>query len=271
MPMSYLSVVRSVILISFFLASVKGHVPLLLAVFLSLLTQTPIPHPSMSQTATATVCPYAGSIHYRSLGMAAIAIAGLPTAWNIVARNEYHHHTLEKLMRNKKRGAYLLAAAIFLGSGLRDWSFKVAMSHTPSSVLPLLCCEAFGKETAPLVRKVMKGVGAAMMAAGTTLVVSSFARLGVTGTYLGDYFGILMTERVTAFPFSHFENPMYLGATLNFLAASIAENNAVGALLTGWVALVYHVSTKYFENPFTSMIYSKRAEEDASRGAPAKA
>lgn len=220
----------------------------------------------MSQTAAAVTASLpAGSIHYRSIGIAAIAIAGLPTAWNIVARNEYRHHTLERLVRDKKRGAYLLAAAIFLGSGLRDWSFKVAMSRTPSSVLPLLCSEAFGKDKAALVRNVMKGVGAAMMAAGTTLVVSSFARLGVTGTYLGDYFGILMTERVTAFPFSHFENPMYLGATLNFLAASIAENNAVGALLTGWVALVYHVSTKYFENPFTSMIYSKRAEEDAGK------
>lgn len=211
-----------------------------------------------------------GSIHYRSLGMAAIAIAGLPTAWNIVARNEYHRHTLEKVMRNKRRGAYVLAAAIFIGSGLRDWAFHTAMTRTPSTVLPLLCAEAFGKENAATVRKVMKGVGAAMLGLGTTLVVSSFARLGVTGTYLGDYFGILMTERVTAFPFSHFENPMYLGATLNFLAASIAENNAVGAVLTGWVALVYHVSTTYFENPFTSMIYSKR-EQDEEEGKKAAA
>lgn len=219
-------------------------------------------------------CPVAapaGCIHYRSLGMAAIAIAGLPTLWNIVARNEYHRHTIERLVRDKKRGAYVLAAAIFIGSGLRDWAFHAAMTKNPSSVLPLLCSGAFGNVKPSTVRTVMKGVGAAMLATGTTLVVSSFARLGVTGTYLGDYFGILMTERVTAFPFSHFDNPMYLGATLNFLAASIAENNAVGALLTGWVALVYHVSTKYFENPFTSMIYSKRAEDDAAKAQAAKA
>lgn len=224
---------------------------------------------SVSGTTSGGVLPL-GSIHYRSLGMAAIAIAGLPTAWNIVARNEYHRHTLERFMRSKHRGAYLLAAAIFIGSGLRDWAFHIAMSRTPSSVFPLICAEAFGKENAATVRKVMKGVGAAMLAAGTTLVVSSFARLGVTGTYLGDYFGILMSERVTAFPFSHFENPMYLGATMNFLAAAIAENNAVGAVLTGWVALVYHVSTKYFENPFTSMIYSRRAEEENAAAAKTK-
>ncbi|KPA74378.1 Phosphatidylethanolaminen-methyltransferase-lik e protein [Leptomonas pyrrhocoris] len=214
----------------------------------------------------------AGCIHYRSLGVAAIAIAGLPTAWNIVARNEYHRHTIEKLVRDKRRGAYLLAVAIFLGSSLRDWAFHTAMTNTPSSVLPLLSAEVFGAENAVAVRKAMRCVGGAMMAAGVTLVVSSFARLGVTGTYLGDYFGMLMTERVTAFPFSHFENPMYLGATLNFLAAAIAENNAVGALLTGWVALVYHVSTTYFENPFTSMIYSKRAaEQEAAKAAATRA
>lgn len=33
-------------------------------------------------------------------------------------------------------------------------------------------------------------------------------RLGVVGTYLGDYFGILMEERVTAFPFNVMDDPM---------------------------------------------------------------
>ncbi|KPI87167.1 Phosphatidylethanolaminen-methyltransferase-lik e protein [Leptomonas seymouri] len=219
----------------------------------------------------ATTADHTGSVHYRSLGMAAIAIAGLPAAWNIVARNEYRRHTIERLAGGKRRGAYLLAAAIFAGSCLRDWAFHSAVTNTPASVLPILSTELFGKAGAATAQVVMKGAGAVLMMAGVTLVCSSFAQLGVTGTYLGDYFGILMTERVTAFPFSHFENPMYLGATLNFLAVSIAENNAAGALLTGWVALVYHVSTKYFENPFTSMIYSKRAESDAAETTAAKA
>lgn len=34
-----------------------------------------------------------------------------------------------------------------------------------------------------------------LLAAGSTLVVSSMWKLGVTGTYLGDYFGILMDVR----------------------------------------------------------------------------
>ncbi|CAM42676.1 phosphatidylethanolaminen-methyltransferase-lik e protein [Leishmania braziliensis MHOM/BR/75/M2904] len=213
---------------------------------------------------SATI-PVAGSIHYRSIGMAAVAIAGLPTVWNVVARNEYRRHTIEKAVGSKKAGAYLLAAGIFVASVLRDYLFRNAMVHTPSSVFPILCTHAFGPDSAGFARSVMRGTGTALLLSGTTLVVSSFLRLGVTGTYLGDYFDILMDERVTAFPFSHFDNPMYLGATLNFLAASIIQNNAVGVLLTGLVALVYHVSTRYFESPFTAMIYSKRGGGPGSR------
>ena len=53
------------------------------------------------------------------------------------------------------------------------------------------------------------------------LVLSSMWVLGITGTYLGDYFGILMTSRVTGFPFNVMENPMYNGATLNFLGLAL--------------------------------------------------
>ncbi|KAG5471448.1 hypothetical protein LSCM1_01536 [Leishmania martiniquensis] len=215
--------------------------------------------------------PVASRLHYGSISMAAVAIAGLPTVWNIVARNEYRHHTIERAVGGKRAGAYLLAAAIFVASGLRDYAFHRAMVQNPSSVFPILSTHAFGIESAGVVRNLMTGAGAALIAAGTTLVVTSFLRLGVTGTYLGDYFGIFMAERVTAFPFSHFDNPMYLGATLNFLAAALARNNGIGALLTGWVALVYHVSTTYFENPFTAMIYSKHEEGPAAAAVSAAA
>lgn len=45
--------------------------------------------------------------------------------------------------------------------------------------------------------------------------------LGITGTFLGDYFGILMDEMVTGFPFSVLKNPMYDGSTMNFIAVAI--------------------------------------------------
>lgn len=202
--------------------------------------------------------------------MAAIAIAGLPAAWNVVARNEYRHHTIEKAVGDKKRGAYLLAAAIFVVSFGRDAAFMSAVEHNPADVLPVVREGVFGSAERTLA--VLRVLGATLMSAGTALVVSSFARLGITGTYLGDYFGILMPARVTAFPFSHFENPMYLGATMNFLGAALSQNSGVGVLLTGWVAMVYHVSTTYFENPFTAMIYAKDAEaKKDSAAAPSPA
>jgi len=37
----------------------------------------------------------------------------------------------------------------------------------------------------------------------------------------GDYFGILMEDKVTGFPFSVVSDPMYVGTTLNFLGSAI--------------------------------------------------
>lgn len=39
--------------------------------------------------------------------------------------------------------------------------------------------------------------------------------------FLGDYFGILMDEKVTAFPFNIIENPMYWGSTANYLGLAL--------------------------------------------------
>ncbi|OLY84128.1 Phosphatidyl-N-methylethanolamine N-methyltransferase [Smittium mucronatum] len=94
---------------------------------------------------------------------------------------------------------------------------------------------------------------------GGVLVVSSTYALGFTGTYLGDYFGILMKERVTSFPFNVVEHPMYIGSTLNFLGFAIYYRSMSGYLLTIWVALCYVVASKY-EQEFTSMIYSNASK-----------
>lgn len=37
----------------------------------------------------------------------------------------------------------------------------------------------------------------------------------------GDYFGILMDEKVTGFPFNITENPMYWGSTANYLGLAL--------------------------------------------------
>lgn len=56
---------------------------------------------------------------------------------------------------------------------------------------------------------------------GSLLVISSMYALGVTGTYLGDYSGILMEEKVEGFPFNVTDNPMYYGSTLSFFGTAL--------------------------------------------------
>ena len=71
--------------------------------------------------------------------------------------------------------------------------------------------------------------------------------LGLTGTYLGDYFGILMDHRVTSFPFSISDAPMYYGSTLSFLGTAVLYGKPAGILLTAEVLVVYLVALSYEE------------------------
>jgi phosphatidylethanolamine N-methyltransferase len=71
--------------------------------------------------------------------------------------------------------------------------------------------------------------------------------LGVTGTYLGDYFGILMDHRVTSFPFSVTDAPMYHGSMLSFLGTALWFGKPAGLLLTAWVAVMYQIALRYEE------------------------
>lgn len=90
-------------------------------------------------------------------------------------------------------------------------------------------------------------IGYALIASGNLLVLSSMWALGVTGTYLGDYFGILMDDRVTSFPFNITDAPMYYGSTLSFLGTAIMYGKPAGILLTLEVLAVYLVALSYEE------------------------
>ena len=73
-----------------------------------------------------------------------------------------------------------LAVAIFSLGIFRDFLYERALRDQPSH--PLL-------ETS-----LSNYIAYALIAAGNILVISSMWALGVTGTYLGDYFGILMDD-----------------------------------------------------------------------------
>lgn len=100
-----------------------------------------------------------------------------------------------------------------------------------------------------------------LLAIGNTLVLSSMWALGVTGTYLGDYFGILMDHRVTGFPFNLTDAPMYWGSVCSFIGTALHYNRPAGLLLSGLVFVCYRVALT-FEDPFTAGIYEKRSREE---------
>jgi methylene-fatty-acyl-phospholipid synthase len=100
------------------------------------------------------------------------------------------------------------------------------------------------------------------LAVGNILVISSTWQLGITGTFLGDYFGILMDDIVTGFPFNITNAPMYYGSTMSFLGTALLYGKPAGIFLTLHVLLVYLIAIQ-FENPFTAGIYAKRDRERA--------
>ncbi|KAK9467964.1 phospholipid methyltransferase-domain-containing protein [Lipomyces arxii] len=185
-----------------------------------------------------------------------LSIAFNPIFWNIVARLEYSTHILTKLaFGNAKFGCYGLAVTIFSLGIVRDYLYEQCLREQPTL-----------KELEILPVKILAGI---VFAYGNILVVSSMWALGVTGTYLGDYFGILMDARVTGFPFNITNNPMYYGSALSFLGTALYFAKPAGLLISGFVLAMYLIALQ-FEEPFTGEIYAKRERERAAAGKKVK-
>ncbi|KAE8159138.1 phospholipid methyltransferase-domain-containing protein [Aspergillus tamarii] len=180
-----------------------------------------------------------------SFTCAALSIAFNPIFWNIVARAEYRKHYLTRIFGNPYYGCYFLAIAIFTLGIVRDHVYQSALEDQPYY--------------APVHQPILGGV---LFAVGSVLVLSSMYALGVTGTYLGDYFGILMDAPVTGFPFNVTGSPMYWGSTLNFLGVALYKGKVAGILLTAEVFILYWFALQW-EDPFTAEIYAKRERERA--------
>jgi len=124
--------------------------------------------------------------------------------------------------------------------------FKTAISEQPTHPL--------------LIGLPIQAAAYTLIVCGNVLVISSTWALGITGTFLGDYFGILMDDIVTGFPFNVTGSPMYWGSTMSFLGASLLYGKPAGLLLTLEVFLVYVIALS-FEDPFTAEIYAKRERQ----------
>lgn len=181
---------------------------------------------------------------------AVIAIAFNPFFWNVVARWEQKTRKMSKAFGSPYLACYALGGAILLLNILRSHCFTQAMLSQPkmeSLDNPLAYC-----------------AGMVLLGVGSLFVLSSFFALGFTGTFLGDYFGILKEARVTTFPFNILDNPMYWGSTANYLGWAIMNASPTGLLLTVVVALIYVIALLY-EEPFTAEIYRQKASQSHKR------
>ncbi|KAM7067889.1 phosphatidylethanolamine N-methyltransferase isoform 4-T7 [Molossus nigricans] len=164
--------------------------------------------------------------------------------WRQVARWEHKTRKLSRALGSPYLGCYALGGVILLLNVLRSHCFTQAMLNQPT--------------TDSLQDPSARWLGLALLGVGSLLVLSSFFALGFTGTFLGDYFGILKEARVTSFPFNILDNPMYWGSTANYLGWAIMHASPAGLLLTAVVAFSYVLATLY-EEPFTTEIYRQKA------------
>ncbi|KAN0064312.1 Phosphatidyl-N-methylethanolamine N-methyltransferase [Thecaphora frezii] len=183
----------------------------------------------------------------KSFWIAAASICFNPLYWNIVAQNEYHNKTITKILGGRRYlGCYLLAVSIFSLGIFRDHLYNLALKDQPTHLL--------------LEHPAVKPFAAGLFLSGNVFVISSMWALGVTGTYLGDYFGILMDHMVTGFPFNVMGNPMYWGSSMSFVAVALWFGKPAGLILSGLVVVVYLLALR-FEEPFTSNIYAQAEKQ----------
>ncbi|PWN26180.1 PEMT-domain-containing protein [Jaminaea rosea] len=192
---------------------------------------------------------YTGLVDFSqpSLYIAAASIAFNPTFWNIVAQNEYHNKTITRILGgNRYLGCYMLAFTIFSLGIIRDHLYNAALQDQPAH--PLL-------ENNPVV----KALSAALFISGNVFVLSSMWALGVTGTYLGDYFGILMDHIVTGFPFNVMSDPMYWGSSMSFAGVALWFGKPAGFASATTRQVTDLRPLPRTRSPFTSQIYAAAA------------
>ncbi|XP_071943246.1 phosphatidylethanolamine N-methyltransferase-like [Antedon mediterranea] len=173
-----------------------------------------------------------------------ICIFLTPVFWNVIARWEFYTKKLSTLFGSPFKGCVALALPILLLVCLRDIQYETTLQSQPK-------WETL--EAMPM----SKTAASVLLAVGMTLVIWSFWTLGFTGTFFGDYFGILLDKKVTKFPFNIPHDPMYLGSTLNWLGLAIWHASPIGFVFTVLVWTSYQIALTY-ERPFTDEVYRKK-------------
>lgn len=165
-----------------------------------------------------------------------------PLAWNCVARLEYKTHFLTRLFRGHNKAACIFNGIIIFLIGLsRDFLYRCMLENQPRFT-PLEDMYSW-----PYTKLTIDIVAGLLLVFGNTLVLGAYYQLGLIGTYLGDYFGILLPNKVSGFPFTISSSPMYDGSTINFLAFALYNRSIAGAFVALFVYICYRVACIFEE------------------------
>ena len=179
--------------------------------------------------------------------VACVVVMINPLFWNVVSRYEYKTRRLSRVLGGPKRGCATLAACILTLNYVRTATFHKTVGQ-------------YGYWE-PLNNSMVQALGYLVVAAGAVLVIASAWKLGFFVSFMGDYFGLLLSDKVTGFPFNVVSDPMYFGSGLIYLGLSLQHASIVGLVLTACIALSYAIAVR-FEGPFTSQIYEDRNKSE---------
>lgn len=142
-----------------------------------------------------------------NLAIAIVATILLPLMWNLLGRLEYYTRIFSRLTIKRIIAVYLCAAVIA----------ALSLYRTALIVVAIRSQQSLQTMDTPL----FHALGGIIGILGFSFILGAYYQLGITGTYLGDYFGIFKEERITAFPFNLLDNPMYDGSSMMHLADAI--------------------------------------------------
>ncbi len=174
--------------------------------------------------------------------LSAFMIFICPITWNLVARFEFHTKYFSKLAGDNRLAADIFAHILIEMGIFRNFIYHRVVKNQPQFDI--------GYD------ELITIISYVMLAIGMILVFGAYYRLGIHGIYYADYFGILMKEKVSAFPYNVTDNPMYGGSTLIFLSGALYHKAYCGFGLSVLAFLMYIVAS-ILENPMTELIYSE--------------
>ena len=194
-----------------------------------------------SKRLTAVAAPYV-NLNDPLLFLVLSHVLFNPMAWNAVARLEYRTHFLTRLFCGHNKVACAFNGVIIFLLGLsRDFWYNQMLKSQPTTTII--------EDTIawPHTKLAVDCVAGVLLLIGTVFVLGAYWQLGLIGTYLGDYFGILLPKKVTGFPFNVSSSPMYDGSTLNFLAFALYNRSPAGLIVTVAVYVCYRIACVFEE------------------------